>query len=161
MYSIISLIQIYTVLFYERTFIFMRILAIDYGDSRVGLAVSDLMGWTAQGIKTVPNQSTKKLLAEIEPVLKEYNPEKIVLGLPKNMDGTLGFRAEATYKFAESLKTIYNGEIVYWDERLTTVNAARILNETNTRGKKRKNVIDTVSACMILEGYLGRMNKGL
>lgn len=132
----------------------MRILAIDYGDSRVGLAVSDLMGWTAQGIKTVPNKSQKKLLEEIKPVIDEYKPEKIVVGLPKNMDGTLGFRAEETYKFAEQLKTIYDGEIVYWDERLTTVSAAHILNETNTRGKKRKNVIDTVSACMILEDYL-------
>lgn len=132
----------------------MRILAIDYGDSRVGLAVSDIMGWTAQGIKTVQNKSMKKLLEEIEPVLKEYKPEKIVIGLPKNMDGTLGFRAEETYKFAGNLKTIYDKEIVYWDERLTTVSATHILNETNTRGKKRKNVIDTVSACMILEDYL-------
>lgn len=137
----------------------MRILAIDYGDSRVGLAVSDIMGWMAQGIKTVPNHGEKKLLSEIEPVLKEYNPEKIVLGLPKNMDGTMGFRVDATKKFAESLKTIYSGEIVFWDERLTTVSAAHILNETNTRGKKRKNVIDTVSACMILDDYLGRMKN--
>lgn len=137
----------------------MRILAIDYGDSRVGLAVSDIMGWMAQGIKTVPNHSDKKLLSEIEPILKEYNPEKIVIGLPKNMDGTSGFRVDATKKFAESLKTIYDGEIVFWDERLTTVSAAHILNETNTRGKKRKNVIDTVSACMILDDYLGRMRN--
>lgn len=137
----------------------MRILAIDYGDSRVGLAVSDIMGWMAQGIKTVPNHGEKKLLSEIEPVLKEYNPEKIVLGLPKNMDGTMGFRVDATKKFAESLKTIYSGEIVFWDERLTTVSAAHILNETNTRRKKRKNVIDTVSACMILDDYLGRMKN--
>ena len=132
----------------------MRILAIDYGDSRVGLAVSDIMGWTAQGIKTVQNKSIKTLLEEIKPILNEYKPEKIVIGLPKNMDGTLGFRAEATYKFVDSLKTIYDKEIVYWDERLTTVSATHILNETNTRGKKRKNVIDTVSACMILEDYL-------
>ena len=137
----------------------MRILAVDYGDSRVGLAVSDIMGWMAQGIKTVPNHGDKKLLSEIEPVLKEYNPEKIVIGLPKNMDGTSGFRVDATKKFAESLKTIYSGEIVFWDERLTTVSAAHILNETNTRGKKRKNVIDTVSACMILDDYLGRMKN--
>jgi len=137
----------------------MRILAIDYGDSRVGLAVSDIMGWMAQGIKTVPNHGDKKLLSEIEPILKEYNPEKIVIGLPKNMDGTSGFRVDATKKFAESLKTIYDGEIVFWDERLTTVSAAHILNETNTRGKKRKNVIDTVSACMILDDYLGRMRN--
>ena len=139
----------------------MRIMAIDYGDSRVGLAVSDLMGWTAQGIKTVPNHGMKKLLAEIKPVIDEYKPEKIVVGLPKNMDGTLGFRAEETYKFVDNLKTIYEKEIVYLDERLTTMSASRILNETNTRGKKRKNVIDTVSACMILESYLGMKNNGL
>ncbi|MDY3929916.1 MAG: Holliday junction resolvase RuvX [Clostridia bacterium] len=139
----------------------MRIMSIDYGDSRVGLAVSDLLGWTAQGIKTVPNKGTKKLLEEISVVIKEYNPEKIVVGLPKNMDGTLGFRAEETYKFVDSLKTIYSGEIEYWDERLTTVSASKILNTTNTRGKDRKNVIDTVSACMILEGYLGKMNGHL
>ncbi len=138
----------------------MRILAIDYGDSRVGLAVSDIMGWTAQGIKTVPNKSGQKLLEEIAAVIKEYNAEKIVVGLPKNMDGTLGFRAEATYAFVEKLKGVFDGEIVFWDERLTTVSASHILNETNTRGKKRKNVIDTVSACMILDDYL-RANNGL
>ncbi len=136
----------------------MRIMSIDYGDSRVGLAVSDPMGWTAQGIKTVPNKGTKKLLEEINIVIKEYDPEKIVVGLPKNMDGTLGFRAEETYKFVDTLKTIYSGEIIYWDERLTTVSAQKVLNTTNTRGKNRKNIIDTVSACMILEGYLGKMN---
>ena len=136
----------------------MRIMSIDYGDSRVGLAISDPMGWTAQGIKTVPNKSTKKLLDEINNVIKEYSPEKIVVGLPKNMDGTLGFRADETYKFVDSLKTIYSGEVIYWDERLTTVSAHRGLNTTNTRGKNRKNVIDTVSACMILEGYLGKIN---
>lgn len=139
----------------------MRILAIDYGDSRVGLAISDPLGFTAQGIKTVQNKGKKYLLEEISLVLKEYSPEKIVVGLPKNMDGTLGFRAEETYKFVENLKTIYDKEIEYLDERLTTVNASRILNETNTRGKKRKGVIDTVSACMILESYLGKMRNGI
>ena len=138
----------------------MRIMAIDYGDARVGLAVSDLMGWTAQGIKTVQNKGCKKLLSDILEVINEYKPEKIVIGLPKNMDGTLGFRADETHKFAEQLKTIYSGEIVYMDERLTTCSATRILNETNTRGKKRKGVIDTVSACMILESYLGKLNNG-
>lgn len=135
----------------------MRILAIDYGESRVGLAVSDPLGWTAQGIKTVPNKGAKKLLAELEPVLKQYSPEKVVVGLPKNMDGSDGFRVEATYEFAERLKSIYSGEIVFVDERLTTVSAARVLNETNTRGKDRKNIIDTVSACMILESYLNSL----
>lgn len=132
----------------------MRILGIDFGDARIGIAVSDIMGWTAQGVGTVYNKGWQKTAPEIEKIIKEYNPEKIVLGLPKNMDGTLGFRAEATYEFAENLKTIYSGEIIFRDERLTTVGATRFLNETNTRGKSRKGVIDTVSACLILEGYL-------
>ena len=132
----------------------MRILGIDFGDARIGIAVSDIMGWTAQGVGTVYNKGWQKTAPELEKIIKEYNPEKIVLGLPKNMDGTLGFRAEATYEFAENLKTIYSGEIIFRDERLTTVGASRFLNETNTRGKSRKNVIDTVSACLILEGYL-------
>ena len=132
----------------------MRILGIDYGDSRVGVAVSDPLGITAQGVKTLKNKNIKKLLMELSLIIEEYHPEKIVIGMPKNMDGTKGFRAEATYKFAENLKTIYNGEIDYMDERLTTVSATRILNETNTRGQDRKNVLDTVSACFILENYL-------
>lgn len=132
----------------------MKIMGIDYGDSRVGVAISDAMGWTAQGVRTLPNKGGKKLLDELKAVLDELTPEKIVIGLPKNMDGTLGFRAEATYAFAEQLKTIFNGEIIFWDERLSTVSATRILNETNTRGKNRKKVLDTVSACIILENYL-------
>ena len=137
----------------------MRILGIDFGDARIGIAVSDIMGWTAQGVGTVYNKGWQKTAPELEKILKEYNPEKIVLGLPKNMDGTLGFRAEATYEFAENLKTIYSGEIIFRDERLTTVGATRFLNETNTRGKSRKGVIDTVSACLILEGYLNEIKK--
>ena len=137
----------------------MRILGIDYGDARIGVAVSDILGWTAQGVGTIKNRGFLKISQDIQKILNEYNPEKIVLGLPKNMDGSEGFRAEATYEFAENLKTIYQGEIVFWDERLTTVGASRFLNETNTRGKDRKNVIDTVSACLILEGYLNSLKK--
>ncbi len=136
----------------------MRILGIDYGDARVGVAVSDLLGMTAQGVKTIKNTGIKHLLTEINEVLTEYKPEKIVIGLPKNMDGSEGFRAEATYKFAKKLETVYDGEIIFWDERLSSVGAARYLNETNTRGKKRKNVLDTVAACIILEGYLSKNN---
>ena len=132
----------------------MRILGIDYGDSRVGIAVSDPMGWTTQGVKTIPNKGRERLMDELEAVIREYHPEKIVVGLPKNMDGTEGFRAEATYAFTDDLKKIYGGEIIHWDERLSTVSAARVLNETNTRGKNRKKVLDTVAACFILENYL-------
>lgn len=132
----------------------MRTLGIDYGDARVGVAVSDLLGITAQGVKTIKNTGIKKLLAELKEVIDEYKPEKIVIGLPKNMDGSEGFRAQATREFAKRLEEIYDGKIVFWDERLSSMGAKRYLNETNTRGKKRKEVLDTVAACIILEGYL-------
>lgn len=138
---------------------FMRILGIDYGDARVGVAVSDLLGLTSQGVRTIKNKGRKNLLSELEGVIAEYKPEKIVIGLPKNMDGSEGFRADETYKFAEALKEIYSGEIIFQDERLSSVGAARFLNETNTRGKKRKDVLDTVAACIILDGYLNSHKK--
>ena len=134
----------------------MRIIGIDYGDARIGLAVSDPLGITAQGIATIKNKGEEKTLAELKKFIDEYLPEKIVIGLPKNMDGSLGFRADATYTFAESLKTVFSGEIDFWDERLTTVGATRYLNETNTVKGARKNVIDTLSACLILEGYMSK-----
>ncbi len=133
----------------------MRILGIDYGDARVGVAVSDIMGFMANGIKTIKNN--KQLFDELSKIINEYAPEKIVIGLPKNMDGTEGFRVDATKEFAENLKNIYGGEIIFEDERLTTVGAERYLNSTNTRGKKRKEIIDTVSACLILEQYLNKI----
>lgn len=132
----------------------MRVMGIDYGDARVGVAVSDLLGITSQGVGTLKN--TDKLMRELGGLIDEYKPETIVIGLPKNMDGTEGFRAEATYKFADKLKKIYRGRIEFCDERLTTMGAARFLNTTNTRGKKRKGVIDTVSACLILDGWLAK-----
>ena len=132
----------------------MRILGIDYGDARVGVAVSDLLGITAQGMGTIKNTGMKKLLVELDKIIKEYNPEKIVIGLPKNMDGSEGFRVDATKKFAERLGEIYKGEIAFYDERMSSLGAKRYLNETDTRGKKRKAVLDTVAACIILEGYM-------
>lgn len=132
----------------------MRILGIDYGDSRVGIAVSDPLGITAQGVGTVKNKGCERLLSELSEIIKQYEPEKIVVGLPKNMDGTEGFRADATKEFTEELEKIYKGEIVLWDERLSTVSASAILNTTNTRGKDRKKVLDTVAACIILENYM-------
>lgn len=132
----------------------MRIIGIDYGDARVGVAVSDALGITAQGVGTIKNKGTQNLLLELKKIIDSYSPQKIVIGLPKNMDGSLGFRADATYRFAEALKSVFMGEIVFWDERLTTVGASRYLNETNTFKKARKNVIDTLSACLILEGYM-------
>lgn len=132
----------------------MRILGIDYGDARVGVAVSDILGFMAQGVRTIKNRGINNLLNELKEILDEYKPEKIVIGLPKNMDGSEGFRVEATHEFADALKKIYEGEIIFWDERLSSLGAKRYLNETNTRGKKLKEVLDTVAACIILEGYL-------
>lgn len=134
-------------------------MGIDFGDARVGVAVTDPLGITAQGVGTVKNGGVKKLMAELDAIIKEYAPEEIVIGLPKNMDGTEGFRAEATYKFAKRLGEIYDGRIEFVDERLTTVGASQFLNATNTRGGKRKDVIDTVSACLILETYMKRKNN--
>lgn len=134
--------------------ILMRILGIDYGDARVGIAVTDIMGFMANGVKTIKNKGMKNLLTELEAVLKEYNPEKIVVGLPKNMDGSEGFRVEATKEFVKNLESIYTGEIILQDERLTSMEAKRYLSETNTFGKKRKEVLDTVAAVLILENYL-------
>lgn len=133
----------------------MRIMGIDYGDSRVGVAVSDPLGYTAQGVATLPNKYYPKMLEKLLEIIKLYNAEKIVIGLPKNMNGSMGDRCEITQKFADDIRqSLPDIQIVLWDERLTTVQAAGILNVTNTRGKKRKEVIDTVSACLILESYL-------
>lgn len=137
----------------------MRVLGIDFGDARVGVAVTDPLGITTQGVGTVQNTGMKKLIAELAEIIDEYKPEEIVIGMPKNMDGTEGFRAEATYKFAKRLGRVFDGKIEFVDERLTTVGAAQFLNTTNTRGDKRKSVIDTVSACLILETYMKRKNN--
>lgn len=136
-----------------------RLLGIDYGDRRVGVAVSDLLGFSAHGVGTIENKGIRSLLDELDKIIARYNPSKIVVGMPLNMDGSKGFRADATKEFIENLSTCYSGEIITWDERLTTVGASRFLNETNTRGKKRKGVIDTVSACLILDGYLSSLPK--
>ena len=138
----------------------MRILGIDFGDARVGVAVTDPLGITAQGVGTIQNTGMKKLVSELSEIIEEYKPETIVIGMPKNMDGTEGFRADKTYKFADKLKKVYNGEIVFVDERLTTVGASQFLNVTNTRGQKRKDVIDTVSSCLKLETYMNKKNRG-
>ena len=134
----------------------MRILGIDYGEVRTGIAVSDLMGWTAQAVGTIHERDPEKVAQAVTEHIKTLNAEKIVIGLPKNMDGSEGFRTEATYKFADILKNLTPLPIEFWDERLSTVAATRTLNETNVRGKKRKNVIDTVAATYILQGYLDK-----
>ncbi len=132
-----------------------RILGIDYGDRRVGISVSDPLEITAQGICTLENKVFEKMMVNLEKIIAEYKPTEIVLGMPKNMDGSIGFRGEITLEFKESLEKISNdAKIVLWDERLTTVSADRIFHVTGTKGKDRKKVVDTVAASIILQSYL-------
>jgi len=133
----------------------MRIMGIDYGDSRVGIALSDLLGITAQGLKTLPNKVYSKMLDSIVSLIEEHEVGLVVIGMPKNLNGTLGIRAEVTKDFAGDLQSrLPELKIVFQDERLTTVEATHFLNSTNTRGKSRKAVIDTVAAEIILQTYL-------
>jgi len=136
----------------------MRILGIDYGDSRTGIAISDPMGWTAQGLETIQNKSMNHVIHRIVELVQKYNIERIVVGFPKNMNGSVGPRGELTLSFVEKLKKEISIDIVLWDERLTTVAAHKVLNETNVWGKKRKQVVDTVAATYILQGYLNSLS---
>ena len=137
----------------------MRILGIDYGDARTGVAISDELGWTAQGLHTLHEHNPGAVADHIMQLIKEYLVDKIVVGLPRNMDGSEGFRGKATRGFVQALEQRTSLPIILWDERLSTVAASRSLSETNVRGKKRKAVIDTVAATYILQGYLDGMNS--
>jgi putative holliday junction resolvase len=137
----------------------VRIMGLDYGEKTIGVAVSDPMGWTAQGVKTIRRAGIKSDINEIINIVKEYNVEKIVLGLPKNMNGTIGPSGEKAMEFGEILKSELNLEVIFQDERLTTVAAQRVLIEADMSRKKRKQVIDTVAATYILQGYLDKTSK--
>ncbi len=137
----------------------MRVMGIDYGDKRVGVAVSDPLMLTAQGVCTLENTGGKRLFEAIRDLIADYEVTTVVVGLPKNMNNTMGERAERTMAFVERLGTYTDADIVLSDERLTTVEAHGYLNEMNVRGAKRKAVVDTVAATLILENYL-RSKKG-
>lgn len=132
----------------------MVILSVDYGDARTGIALCDKMEILASPVKVIFQSYEPKVIEEIKTVIGEYKPELLVVGLPRNMDGTLGERAEKCKTFAEKLGEETGIKTLMWDERLTTVSAHRILSENNVRGQKRKNVVDAVSAVMILEAFL-------
>ncbi|KXZ39942.1 putative holliday junction resolvase [Alkalithermobacter thermoalcaliphilus JW-YL-7 = DSM 7308] len=131
-----------------------RIMALDVGDATIGVAVSDLMKITAQGVKTIKRQGINKDLEEIEKIIKEKDVEKIIIGFPKNMNGTVGPQGEKVIKFCEKLKKKVNISIELWDERLTTVAAQRSLLEADISRQKRKKVIDMIAATFILQSYL-------
>ena len=135
----------------------MRILGLDYGSKTVGVAVSDPLGLTAQKVETIWRKQENKLrrtLARIEELIAEYEVEKIVLGFPKNMNNTVGERAEKALEFGEMLKKRTGLEVIMWDERLTTVEADRTLIEAGVRRENRKQYLDGIAAVFILQGYL-------
>lgn len=135
----------------------MRVLGLDYGTKTVGVAISDPLGFTAQGLETIERPKENKLrktLARIDQIIKEYNVEKIVLGYPLNMNNTEGPRAEATREFQAMLEKRTGLQVELQDERLTTVSAERVLIESGVRRENRKAVIDKIAAAMILQTWL-------
>lgn len=138
----------------------MVIISVDYGDKRTGIAVCDKLEMLASPVSVITEWNQDVLANKIVEIANEKKAEQIVVGLPKNMDGTMGFRSEACKALGELLKSLTEIPIVYWDERLTTVSAHRILSENNVRGKKRKNVVDAVAADIILQDYIdSRKNR--
>ena len=139
----------------------MRILGIDYGDSRVGIAITDALGITAQGLETIYHKGNDKiLLKRIEEIVQEYEVKTIVIGMPINMDGTKTERVEVTEKFIHKLKCrLGKIPVKTVDERLTTVEAHRTMNALNIDKRKKKNLVDTISAIYILETYINRIEN--
>ena len=131
-----------------------KIMGIDYGDARTGVAISDLLCSIVGSTFVVPSRNTEKAVADIVKLVKDNTVGEIVVGLPKNMDGTEGSRAQLCREFAEMLKEATGLPVAMWDERRTTVEAHNILSQHNYHGKKRKNTVDAVAASLILEGYL-------
>lgn len=132
----------------------MRVMAIDYGDARTGIAMSDLLCSLVGSTTVIHSRNSEKTVAEIQKLIRENGVTEIVLGLPKNMDGTEGVRAELCRDFGKTLEEATGLPVKMWDERRTTVEAHNILSQHNYHGKKRKNTVDAVAASLILEGYL-------
>lgn len=132
----------------------MRILAVDYGDARTGLAVCDAGELLASPLGTVEHWDARRVAEEVKKAAQEAGARRIVVGHPLNMDGSAGPRAEKCREFAGLVRRLTGVPVTLWDERQTTVTAARYLSDTDTRGKKRKRVIDAVAATVILESYL-------
>ncbi|WP_409301844.1 Holliday junction resolvase RuvX [Peribacillus sp. SCS-155] len=139
----------------------MRTMGLDLGTKTIGVAISDAMGWTAQGLETIKIDEEKKQfgLARLGEIIKDHEVSKIVLGFPKNMNGTVGPRGEASQAFAKVLEEKFSIPAVLWDERLTTMAAERVLLEADVSRSKRKKVIDKMAAVFILQGYLDSQTK--
>ncbi len=134
----------------------MKILSVDYGDARTGIAISDINCFLASPYCTIKESYQPKLVDKIIEIIKKENIGKLVIGLPRNMDGSYGYRCDECKALGTAITDKMNIEVCYEDERLTTVMAHSILSSNNVRGKKRKDTVDAVSAVMILQGYLDR-----
>lgn len=136
----------------------MRIMGLDVGSKTIGVAISDALGWTAQGIETVKidEENNEFGIERIQELVNEYGIAEFVVGFPKNMNNTVGPRGEASQAYAKLLEDTFSKPVTLWDERLTTMAAERLLIEADVRRKNRKKVIDKMAAVMILQGYLDR-----
>ncbi|MCM3785606.1 Holliday junction resolvase RuvX [Neobacillus mesonae] len=132
----------------------MKILGLDYGDRRIGVAISDAFGWTAQGLEVIERRRDGDEFERITAIVQEHEVSEIVVGLPKNMNGTVGPRGELCMEFAEKLRATLDLPVHLWDERLSTVSAERTLVEADVSRKKRKKVVDKLAASLILQNYL-------
>ncbi len=137
-----------------------KIMAIDYGDARTGIAISDLLCSLVGTTTVIHSRNQEKTLSEIDRLAKENGVQELVMGFPRNMDGTEGPRAELYRAFAERVRETTGLPVRLWDERRTTIEAHQILSESNYHGKKRKNTVDAVAASLILEGYLSFLRTG-
>lgn len=137
----------------------MRIMGLDYGERRIGVAMSDLFGWTAQGLEVIDQKVVKDPMGRIAELIKQYEVESIIVGLPKNMNGTIGPSGEYCMAFAEQIKQTLSLPVKLWDERLTTVSAERALLEADVSRRKRKLVIDKMAAAILLQSYLDSISK--
>jgi putative holliday junction resolvase len=135
-------------------------MGLDVGSKTVGVAISDELGWTAQGLETLKIDEERNSFGftELGKIINDYQVEKVVVGFPKNMNGTIGPRGEASQKYAKELEERFGVATILWDERLTTMAAERVLLEADVSRKKRKKVIDKMAAVMILQGYLDSKN---
>ena len=137
----------------------MIILSVDYGDRRTGIAICDKNQILASPVCVINEWNAEALADKIIEIAGEIKAEKIVIGLPKNMDGSKGFRADACEQLGEIIKSKCSLPVVFWDERLTTVSAHKILSDNNVRGKKRKAVVDALSAEIILQNYIDSVKR--
>ena len=135
----------------------MRIMSLDVGGRTIGIACSDALLMTAQGIETIRRTSLEKDFNRLQELIAEYEVHELVVGMPKNMNGTKGERAEKTEEFVEKMREVIDLPVTYWDERLSTVMAERQLIAADVSRKKRKSVIDKMAAVVILQGYLDRL----